>query len=73
MGEGAKRTPFLKICHAYPTMIKLGTVIPYLKRSKKHINHVIHPLSSADFGIFSPEIIKFCNIKKYRYRLNFDT
>ena len=29
----AKKTSLLtKICHIYPTMIKLGTVIPYLKK-----------------------------------------
>ena len=32
-----------------------------------------HPLSSVDIGIFSLEISKFCYIKKYRYRLHFDT
>ena len=32
-----------------------------------------HPLSSADINIFSPEISKFCYIKKYRCKLNFDT
>ena len=32
-----------------------------------------HPLSSADISIFSPEISKFCYIKKYRYRLHFGT
>ena len=37
------------------------------------MNHVTHPLSSADISIFSPEINKFCYIKKYRYRLDFDT
>ena len=37
------------------------------------MNHVTHPLSSVDIGIFSPEISKFCCIKKYRYRLHFDT
>ena len=26
MGGGAKRPPLLKICHTYPTMMKLGTV-----------------------------------------------
>ena len=31
-----------------------------------------HPLSSADISIFLPEISKFCYIKKYRYRLDFD-
>ena len=27
-GGGAKKAPLHKICHAYPTMMKLGTVIP---------------------------------------------
>ena len=32
----AKKTSFLpKICHTYPTMMKLGTVIPYLKKIQK--------------------------------------
>ena len=30
---GAKKVPpLLKICHTYPTMMKLGTVISYLKK-----------------------------------------
>ena len=37
------------------------------------MNHVPHPLSSADISFFSPEISKFCYIKKYRYRLHFGT
>ena len=28
----AKRSPFPKICHTYPTKMKLGTFIPYLKK-----------------------------------------
>ena len=32
-----------------------------------------HLLSFADIGSFSPEISKFCYIKKYMYRLHFDT
>ena len=33
---GAKRpSPLPKICHTYPTMMKFGTVIPYLKRIQK--------------------------------------
>ena len=43
--------PLFKICHTYPTMMKLGTVKPYLK-SKKYIDHVTHPLSSTDISIF---------------------
>ena len=37
------------------------------------MNHVTHPLSSADINIFLPEISKFCYIKKYRYRFYLDT
>ena len=31
----AKRHPFPKICHTYPTMLKFGTVTPYLKKIQK--------------------------------------
>ena len=37
------------------------------------MNHVTHPLSSADMSNFSPEISKFYYTKKYVYRLHFDT
>ena len=49
---GAKRSLLPKICHTYPTMMKLGTVVPYLKKIKKYMNHVTYPLSSADISIF---------------------
>ena len=42
------------LCHIYFKMMKFGTVIPY----KKYMNHVAHPLSSADISSFA-----------YRYRL----
>ena len=29
---GPKGPPLPKICHTYPTMMRLGTVIPYLKK-----------------------------------------
>ena len=32
-----------------------------------------HPWSSSDTSIFSPEMSKFCYIKKYRYRLELDS
>ena len=75
-GEGGackKAPPLPKICHTYPTMMKLGTVIPYLKKIPKICESRDTPLSSADISIFSPEISKFCYIKKYRYSLHFDT
>ena len=31
-GKGVKKALFPKICHTYPTMMKLGTVTPYLKK-----------------------------------------
>ena len=33
-GGGAKRS-LRKICHTYPTMMNLNTVIPYLKKFQK--------------------------------------
>ena len=44
---------FLKICHIYSKMLKFGTVIHCQKTSKKNINHVAHPLSSADIINFT--------------------
>ena len=34
-GRGCKKAPHPKICHTYLTMMKLGTVIPYLKKVQK--------------------------------------
>ena len=34
-GWGAKRPALPKLCHTYPAMMKLGTVIPYLKMIQK--------------------------------------
>ena len=50
---GAKSAPSLKSV-TYPTMMKLDTVISYLKKIQKYMNHVAHPLSSADISIFAP-------------------
>ena len=67
--EGAFLAPLPKIRLTYPTMMKLGTVIPYLRKIQK-----MHKSrdTSLEF-IFSSEISKFCYIKKYTYRLDFDT
>ena len=32
---GEQKDPLPKICHTYPTMMKLGTVRPYLEKIKK--------------------------------------
>ena len=62
-----------KISHTYPTMMKLGTVTPYLKKIQKLNKSRDTPLYSADISTFLPEISKFCYIKKYRYRFHLDT
>ena len=71
---GAKRFHLtLKSVIFFPTIIKLGTITPYLKNFKKCINHATDSLSFADISIFSPKISNFFHIKKYRYRLHFNT
>ena len=51
--EWRGKAPLSKICQTYPTIIKLGTLITYLKKIKKiYINHMTHPLISADISIF---------------------
>ena len=32
---GQKRPPIPKICHTYPTIMKLGIIIPYLRKTQK--------------------------------------
>ena len=34
-GGGQKRPPLPKIRHTYPTMMKLGTAIPYVRKIQK--------------------------------------
>ena len=71
-GTGVKKAPkkdaLPKICHTYPTMIKLGTVIHYLKKINKYTNHVTHLLSYAGISIFhrkSPYFAISKNTDKY--------
>ena len=59
-GGGQKGLPLPKICDTFPVIMKVGTVIPYLRRYKKYLNRVTHRLSFADTSLFSPEITKFC-------------
>ena len=41
---GGKGSPLPKICHTYPEMMKLGTVIPYLRRICKIYESRDNPL-----------------------------
>ena len=58
-GGGQKGPPLTKICHTKPTMMKLGSFTLPIEDQKKCINHVTHPLSSANINVFLPEICKF--------------
>ena len=53
--------------------MKLAPLYLTLRRCKKDISHVSHNWSSAEISIFSPEISNFCYIKKYRYKLHFNS
>ena len=55
------------------TMMKLGTVIPYLNNIEKRYKLLGTPLNFCWHQYFSSEISNFCYIKKYRYRLHFNT
>ena len=35
--EAGKKVSLPKICHTYPTLTKLGTAIPYLKKIPKNM------------------------------------
>ena len=50
---GGKKAPLSKICQTYPTMMKLGTVISYVKKIQKIYESRDTPL---DINIFLPEI-----------------
>ena len=73
-GWGEAKIPLLsKICHTYPTMMKLGTVITYLKKFQELYESPCTPLQFCWHQHFLPEINKFCYIKKYRYTFHLDT
>ena len=71
-GGTAKRPPSLKSVTPIVQWWNLAQLYLTQGRSKKYMNHVTYPLSSADISSFSQEINKFSYIKKYRYRLHFD-
>ena len=68
-----KDCPFPKICHTYSTEMKLGTNIPYLKKTQKIYGSRDAPLELCWHQHFSSEINKFCCIRKYKHRLHFGT
>ena len=71
-GVAESSPPYLKSVINILQWWNLAQLYLPLKKSKKHINHVTHPLRSTDISNFSLEISKFCYIKKYMYRLHFN-
>ena len=53
-----QRHPLSKICHTYPTMTKLGTVILYLKKVERIYESRDTALEFGRHQLFSPEISK---------------
>ena len=64
---GSKKTPFLKSATPYLTMMKLDTVVPYLKKINKIFKSRDIPHELCLHQHFSPGISNFCYIKKYLY------
>ena len=70
---GGPFCPLPKIRHTYPTMKKHGTVISYLRKIQKMYKSRDTFFEFCWHQHFSAEISIFCYIKKYTYRLDFDT
>ena len=68
-----KRPPSIKSVTHILQWWNLAELYLSQRRFKKYMNHVTNSLRSADISIFSPEISKFCYIKKFKYTLHFDT
>ena len=67
--DSSENAPLPKICHTYPTIMKIG--IPYLKNIQKIYKSSHTPVEFCWHQHFFPKISNFTYIKKYRFRLNF--
>ena len=70
MGKDKKIT-LSKICQRHSTFVRSYSYALPKEDPKKYINHVTHSLSSADIGIYSLEMDKFCYIREHICRLLF--
>ena len=70
-GWVAKRLPYLKsFTHSYNDETGQSYILP---KEDPNLYESRDILSFTDISIFLPEISNFCYIKKYRYRLDFNT
>ena len=72
MGQGQKGAHSLKFVKHILQWWNVAQLYLTWRKSKNYMKHVTQPVNSADISIFSPEISKFCHIKRYRYRPHFD-
>ena len=69
---GVQKGPTPKICHIYPTMMKLGTCIPNLKKTPKMFEWRGIPIGFCWHQYFFTGKQNFSFIKKDRYRSHFN-
>ena len=76
IGEWEQKAPLHRFSHTYPTMMKLGTVVPYIKKIQKDIWITWHTLwvlltsaffhwKSANFAISANASYRLCMIISY--------
>ena len=70
-GAKAKEPKPPKICHAYSTIMKLGTVIPYLKKIQQIYESRNAFLEFSWHQHFSPEINKILLYQKLQIKTTF--
>ena len=73
---GIQKCPLPKIYHTYPTIMKLYTVLPYLKKIQKLYKLLITTLDFCwhqHFLTGNQQILLYQEIKKYRYSFHFGT
>ena len=55
----SKKAPLPKICNTYSIIMKIGSYTLPREDQKKYMNHMTHPLSSADISIFPQKSATF--------------
>ena len=58
-----QKAPFPKIFHTYRTIMKLFTVVPYLKKIQNYMDGVTYSMNSAEISIFEPKKTNFFYMK----------
>ena len=70
-GKEGQKGPLPRICHTYPTMMKLGTVIPYLKKTQRVYESCQTPREFCWHQHFFTGNRQILLYQEYGYRLHF--